>query len=698
VLGLGGAAALVLFGARVLALGHRAGPGLLLGMFALFWGLQIALVRLWAADPPAGRFYLLASLPFLLPLYLLLTHFAAVFPRRMRVATSPAWPLLLVVPAAVWFALVALQPEAGLRRVAAGSIPWGWATFVFLTPPLVGSMLFALARFSLEAVRAPVGPTRRQFELCALALLVYLAYWLPQLTALTPVYWPVAVAQYGLPAAVAYHATLAAGLVGVATVAAFLVARSPAPARLRWATAAVVPALVALPTSQADPSGGVLGVVRMFSVALLAYAVAKHSLLGVDLRLRATAPWAVTVGVGLTAWGLLATAAASLLGARWPDQPMPFLATAAVGASAAVAARPHVARFFEAAFPYIRATEEYRLRRKIEVYRAALDAGTDASGLDALAADLGLSGRERLLVARALDAPDAPTGMEGTVPARYLLEQRLAEGAFGGVWAARDRRLGERVVVKQYRGFVGRDAAESFAREAKVMGELRSADIVEVKDVYRDGDDAYVVMEHADGGSLEARLAAGWRPSLQEAADVAASVLRALDAAHRRGVVHRDVKPGNVLFVGGRAKLADFGIALDPTLEGALRAARGGWGTVPWMAPEQARGEGATAASDVHAVGALLYRMLAGCPWVDVEGLGEQAARRAVATRTPVLPLGGVPPNLNDVLQRALSKSPGDRYPDAGGMLKDLERRQRAAARGVLPTRRLMPGGSDTPA
>jgi serine/threonine protein kinase len=260
-----------------------------------------------------------------------------------------------------------------------------------------------------------------------------------------------------------------------------------------------------------------------------------------------------------------------------------------------------------------------------------------------------------------------------------VVERELGLGLFGRVMLARDKRLGEPVVLKEYQGFAGAAASGAFAREAKALGQLEHRNVVEVRDVFREGDDLYVAMEWLPDGSLEDRLRAGPMPA-EEALDILQQVLAALAEAHRRGIVHRDVKPSNILFRGARAKLADFGIALDPVLDGALRAAQGQPGTLGWMAPEQAAGEGAGPASDVHAAGAVLYRMLEGRHYLDLEGLGEQAARRAVKGRRPRLPLRHQPAEVNALLARALAKDPGDRFADAGAMLKEVRRAREALA------------------
>jgi serine/threonine-protein kinase len=376
---------------------------------------------------------------------------------------------------------------------------------------------------------------------------------------------------------------------------------------------------------------------------------------------------------------VLLTLASYVAPVQWPDQAWEFAGAAVVAAGIALAARPALLRRIDEAFPYIRATDEYVLRRKLEVYRAALDLRSSRGDLDALAGELRLRPRERALLDR-LAAP-APAATGAPLAGRYRVEGTLAPGVYGRVLLAWDARLGERVVLKEYAGFAGEGASVSFAREAKALGELEHPHVIAVRDVFRSGDDLYVALEHAAHGSLEDRLAKEPRLAPAQALAVLEQVLDALAAAHARGIVHRDVKPANVLFAGPRGdvvKLADFGLAQDPLLDRALRAMDASAGTLAWMAPEQALGQPASPATDVFAAGALLHRMVAGKPWTEVAGLGEQAARRAIAERAAPR-LQGVPPALAELAARALAKDPADRFPDAGAMLKAV-RRLRAEA------------------
>lgn len=662
-LGLLSAAGLLALAAPLLRLGPRRGPAFLLGLLALCWGLQVLTVRLaFVLGPPPARPFLLASNAFAVPLYLFLLHFAATYPRPLRATASRGWVPALLLPAAAMVGLIAIDAASAVDAAGgAGRSTWGWATILVLFVPFHGAQVFALLRSAWAAGPAPGGPVAAQLRLAALAWLVYLSYASVHFLAASP-----ALAFSLGPSGLAvFQGALVLGLAAVGAAAGRL-ARGAAGTRgrLGWLAAAAVPAVMGLALGRDD----VLGLWRLAAVAVLAYAVARYQLFDLEVRLRSAVRPVAAAVLGLAAWGV----AASVTGAVWPLQPGGFLAAGVVGAAVGLALAWPAGWALDRAFPYLRATEEYLRRRRLEVYHAAVEAGVGPGALDALARELRLQRWERRPLERAADP--APPALPGTLAGRYRVERYLGPGVLGRVFLAWDQRVGEAVVLKEYAGFGGAAAAEGFVREARALGALDHRHVLAVRDVFRAGEDLYIALEHAPGGSLAGRLTAA--PVREaEAVAVVRPLLEGLAAAHRRGIVHRDVHPGNVLFRGATLKVADFGVAFDPVLDGAVRAARAQPGTVAWMAPEQARGDPATPATDVHAAGAVLYRLLAGKPWVAVDGVGEAGARRRIATRAPRLPLPGVSAATNAVLSRALAKDPRARYPDAAAMLRDLRPR-----------------------
>lgn len=255
-----------------------------------------------------------------------------------------------------------------------------------------------------------------------------------------------------------------------------------------------------------------------------------------------------------------------------------------------------------------------------------------------------------------------------TIGDRYLLEDPLASGGMSDVWVARDQVLHRRVALKAIapRLMAEPGFAERFAGEARTLAALRHPGIVDVYD-YGEADTAagriaYLVMELVEGESLADRLAAGpLEPGLTMG--IVARAADALEAAHRAGVVHRDVKPANLLITeDGEVVIVDFGVA---TTEGAAQLTDPGkvLGTAAYMAPEQASKQPVTGATDVYALGAVAYHCLAGEP-PFTGGDAVAVALQHVREEPPPLP-EQVPAAARDVVMRALAKDPAARYPSA---------------------------------
>ena len=198
---------------------------------------------------------------------------------------------------------------------------------------------------------------------------------------------------------------------------------------------------------------------------------------------------------------------------------------------------------------------------------------------------------------------------------RYVLDRLIGSGAMGQVWAATDQRTGERVAAKLLRPEFARDAEvlTRFVQERSILLDLVHPSIVRVRDLVVEGEDLAIVMDLVEGADLRARLRAAGTLPPAEAVRVTADVLTALAAAHAQGVLHRDVKPDNVLLTTDappRVLLGDFGIA-RLAQETTVRMT-GVLGTADYMAPEIFTAETVSAASDVYAAGIGLYELLAG--------------------------------------------------------------------------------------
>jgi hypothetical protein len=275
--------------------------------------------------------------------------------------------------------------------------------------------------------------------------------------------------------------------------------------------------------------------------------------------------------------------------------------------------------------------------------------------------------------------PLAPDLSGVALDARYELHELIGEGTFGRVYRGRDRRLDRAVAVKVIKPWWAEEPEwlRRFEREARLLARVNHPGIVQIFDVGRSREGLYYVSELVEGESLAERLRRGpLRP--HGAALTAQRLSEALAEAHRRGIVHRDVKPANVLLgAGGAVKVGDFGLAL--LAEGSSESATVA-GTPAYMAPEQARGRPASPASDVYAVGVVLYEMLAGVPPFTA-GAPVEVALRHLEDPPPPLP-PSVAPSLAAVVGRALAKEPRERFSDAGEMAQALARAQTPTALG----------------
>jgi serine/threonine protein kinase len=256
------------------------------------------------------------------------------------------------------------------------------------------------------------------------------------------------------------------------------------------------------------------------------------------------------------------------------------------------------------------------------------------------------------------------------IDGRYRLEERLGTGAMSEVWAAHDLELDRRVALKLVAASTER---LRFEREGRAVAGLSHPNICRVYDLGKADAQAYIVFEYLAGGTLEDRLRPGEPLRDDETARIAAELAAALAHAHERGILHRDVKPSNILFDDeGNAKLADFGIAriLDAS---TLTEAGTMLGTAAYISPEQARTETATAATDVYAAGVILYRLLTGRLPFEAEAPLDLALMHANEEPPPILSVRpDAPPELERVATWALEKRPENRPADGAALLTAL--------------------------
>ncbi|MBI4349221.1 MAG: serine/threonine protein kinase [Elusimicrobia bacterium] len=322
---------------------------------------------------------------------------------------------------------------------------------------------------------------------------------------------------------------------------------------------------------------------------------------------------------------------------------------------------------------------------------AARTAGAAAGALILTLAGLGYRRWRRAAVAPALGADPAaavPAGMPSVGARRefdgiprpgallggnYRVECELGRGGMGVVLAALDLGLDRKVAIKLMReeSSGGREGLARFLSEARLVAKLQHPNIVKIHTVFQEGAAAYLVFELVGGSALSARLARGARLSLEQAQDIVRQTAAALDYAHSERVIHRDLKPGNIMLADrGLVKVMDFGLAHQARVSAARLTRADAWGTPPYMAPEQELGE-VSRESDIFSLGVCLYEMLTGrLPYEGPNYLAQKRERRfaPASILVPTLPKG-----LDALIARALSPQPRERYPCAAELAAALE-------------------------
>ncbi len=263
-----------------------------------------------------------------------------------------------------------------------------------------------------------------------------------------------------------------------------------------------------------------------------------------------------------------------------------------------------------------------------------------------------------------------------TLSGRYRLEARIGAGGMSTVYRALDETLERPVAIKLMNREVASDSdqLERFRREARAVAQLSHPHIVGVIDAGEDESRPYIVFEYVEGETLKERIRRQGRLPVPEAVAYAIEIARALGAAHARHIVHRDVKPQNVLIdEEGSAKVTDFGIARTLDEEGLTADGRV-LGTTDYVSPEQALGHRVTGQSDLYSLGIVLYEMLTGevpVPGREPGGGGDEARARDAPRRAVQRP--EVSAALAAVVDTATAKRQEDRYADDAELIADLE-------------------------
>ncbi|HEX7797902.1 MAG TPA: serine/threonine-protein kinase, partial [Vicinamibacterales bacterium] len=269
----------------------------------------------------------------------------------------------------------------------------------------------------------------------------------------------------------------------------------------------------------------------------------------------------------------------------------------------------------------------------------------------------------------------------------YEIQGPLGAGGMGEVYKAKDTRLDRTVAIKILPDALADDAQfrGRFEREARTISQLDDPHICALYDVGEEKGMSFLVMQYLEGETLSARLQRSGALSISEALKIAIEIAGALDKAHRVGVIHRDLKPGNVMLTKSGAKLLDFGLAKSnavargsvsvlPTTPVSITAQGTILGTFQYMAPEQVEGGEADARTDVFAFGAMLYEMVAGRP--AFQGKTQASLIGSIMRDDPTMAGdfgASLPPALGRVIRACLAKNPDDRIQTAHDVALQLQ-------------------------
>ncbi|NIM18695.1 MAG: protein kinase [Candidatus Latescibacteria bacterium] len=280
--------------------------------------------------------------------------------------------------------------------------------------------------------------------------------------------------------------------------------------------------------------------------------------------------------------------------------------------------------------------------------------------------------------------------MIGQTISHYRITEKLGEGGMGVVYKAEDTRLKRTVALKflSPKLLANEPVKKRFLHEAQAAAGLTHPRICTIHEIHEADGHIFIVMEYIEGESLAEKIASGGPLPIEEALDIAVQVARGLAKAHSEGIVHRDIKPGNVLITPeGQAKVVDFGLAKLAT---QTRITRTGMavGTVAYMSPEQAQGQEVDHRTDIWSLGAMLYEMLTG--QLPFRGEAETAVLYSILNEAPepvTSPRGDVPVAVEDIIEKALSKDPAKRHETTHELLAELETQREQITLGIKERR-----------
>ena len=299
--------------------------------------------------------------------------------------------------------------------------------------------------------------------------------------------------------------------------------------------------------------------------------------------------------------------------------------------------------------------------------------------------------------------------MVGRTISHYRIIEKLGRGGMGEVYLAEDQQLGRKVAIKFLPPEIANDerARQRLLREAKTAATLDHPNICAIYDVGQEGDCSFIVLQYIEGETLAARLR-HHRPDLREAFAIAEQMAEALKQAHARGIVHRDIKPENIMLTtGGQVKVLDFGLAkvvrdsqiVDADTASLLSMPGMLVGTLPYMSPEQVRGEELDCRSDIFSFGAVLYELLSGRKPFEAKSKAELIAAILTTDPPPINSSGLVTDSgEKQFVRKCLEKNPALRFQTTSDLIADLRylRKESEAGEGML--RRTATPGKPHPA
>ncbi|MGQ0535995.1 MAG: protein kinase domain-containing protein [Methanobacteriota archaeon] len=678
--------------------------------FLLLWGVFIVIgnaqrLALNEGDAALARRLLAVFVALGIALYLPLAYFVSLYPTRHGLfATRDVGAVLLVLPGALMAVAYAWAPSLFIRGGVTGfpeaqTLPGPLLPLISVL--IFGAFYYAVLDLASWYGRAGSDLDRRRALSIELAFFLYLAY----ATVDTAVFYGGLLLSGDTRAGSTWQIAVFA-ILGLGGIACLAVAGRAIRSRGRLSASEVrlavasllVPGLFGLLSGYTKLPGALLpridtlGIWRTLSAVLIAYAILRYELFDIEVRIKRS----VIVGSCLGGTALGALVVEQVLERVTGSVGVAVLAAVfgAVGALAFGAFR------LPGAGPWISSRvlpaldSPARLEgRRLEVYEAALRQAkeqgvlaTEAPLLVELRSRLGISVAEHALLSRLVRSSSMPRDAAPRIDAgskvqgRYLLKESLGEGAFGRAFLAQDETLDREVVVKvlHARRTLGEDSVRRFLVEARTAAKLDHPNVVRVFDYGTVGEIPYYVMEYVPGGTLATRILERGALPPEEVLALADGVLSGLLHVHERGIVHGDLKPGNVfLAADGTPKIGDFGLARESTIEETptgLAEPDLPAGTPAYASPEAVRGVPLSPESDVYSMGALLFHLVTGEIYLSVENGDIAEIRRAILRSPPRASPVPLPAGLEAVMLRALQKDPDRRYRSAEEMRDALRR------------------------